>query len=50
MDFATVLGLGGGIILLVIAILLGGSAIAFIDIPSLLIVMGGTVTVTMISY
>ncbi len=50
MDLATVLGLGGGIILLLIAILLGGSAIAFINIPSLLIVMGGTVTVTMISY
>ena len=50
MDLATVLGLGGGIILLLIAIMLGGSAIAFFDIPSLLIVLGGTITVTMISY
>ena len=50
MDLATIFGLGGGITLLLIAILLGGSAIAFIDIPSLLIVLGGTVTVTMISY
>lgn len=50
MDFATILGLGGGMLLVMLAILLGGSAAAFIDIPSLLIVLGGTVTVTMISF
>lgn len=50
MDLATILGLGGGVILVMIAILLGGSAAAFIDIPSLLIVLGGTITVTMISF
>ena len=32
------------------AMLLGGSATAFIDIPSILIVVGGTFSVTMISY
>ncbi len=50
MDLATILGLGGGIILVMIAILLGGSAAAFFDVPSVLIVFGGTVSVTMISF
>ena len=50
MDFATIFGLTGGIVLVVAAILLGGSALAFIDIPSLLIVFGGTIAVTMISF
>lgn len=50
MDLATILGLGGGIMLVMIAILLGGSASAFIDIPSLIIVLGGTISVTMISF
>lgn len=50
MDIATILGLGGGIMLVIIAILLGGSASAFIDIPSLIIVLGGTISVTMISF
>jgi len=50
MDFATVIGLGGGAFLVLLAIIFGGSAMAFIDIPSLLIVLGGTVMVTMISF
>lgn len=50
MDLATVLGLAGGILLVLLAILLGGSGMAFIDIPSLIIVLGGTITVTMISF
>lgn len=50
MDIATILGLGGGVILLTIAIMLGGSGAAFFDFPSMLIVLGGTITVTMISF
>ncbi len=50
MDLATIFGLGGGIILVAAAILLGGSGAAFFDIPSMLIVLGGTFTVTMISF
>ena len=51
MDLATVIGLAGGIILVMIAILMGGSsAMAFVDVPSLLIVAGGTITVTMTSF
>jgi chemotaxis protein MotA len=50
MDIATLLGLVGGFALVVGAIFLGGSLGAFIDIPSVLIVVMGTFMVTMISY
>ncbi|MCP4354970.1 MAG: flagellar motor protein MotA [Proteobacteria bacterium] len=50
MDIATVLGLLGGFGLVVGAIFLGGSLGAFIDIPSVLIVVAGTLMVTTISY
>ncbi|MCK9993552.1 MAG: chemotaxis protein MotA [Alphaproteobacteria bacterium] len=50
MDLATILGLGGGVLLVLISVMLGGNAVAFLNLPSLLIVLGGTITVTMISY
>ncbi|HAK63829.1 MAG: motility protein A [Pseudomonadota bacterium] len=50
MDLATIFGLSGGIVLVIAAIVLGGSALAFLDIPSMLIVFGGTMAVTMISF
>lgn len=50
MDLATVFGLSGGMVLVISAIMLGGSALAFLDIPSMLIVFGGTIAVTMISF
>jgi len=50
MDIATILGLLGGFGLVVGAIFLGGSLGAFIDIPSVLIVVAGTLMVTTISY
>jgi len=49
-DSATVLGLGAGLALVAIAIFLGGSGSAFIDIPSILIVLGGTFAVTTIGF
>ena len=49
-DGATILGLGGALVLISIAIILGGSWGAFIDVPAMLIVLGGTVTVTTISF
>ncbi|MCA0200296.1 MAG: MotA/TolQ/ExbB proton channel family protein [Proteobacteria bacterium] len=49
-DGATVLGLAGGILLVVIAIGLGGSASAFFNIPGLLIVVGGTMAVTTVCF
>ncbi len=50
MDLATVFGLGGGMVLVLIAILMGGAPMAFIDAPSLIIVLGGTIAVTLISF
>ncbi len=49
-DGATIFGLGGAFILISIAIILGGSWGAFVDIPAMLIVLGGTSAVTTISF
>ncbi|MTI08566.1 motility protein A [Curvivirga aplysinae] len=45
-DLATILGIVGALGLVAAAIILGGSPGAFIDIPSILIVIGGTIGVT----
>ncbi|WP_420549375.1 motility protein A [Curvivirga sp.] len=45
-DLATILGIVGAMGLVAAAIILGGSPGAFIDIPSILIVIGGTIGVT----
>ena len=50
MDIATLLGLAVGFGLVVTAMVLGGSPSAFIDLPSILIVLGGTFGVTMASF
>ena len=50
MDIATFIGVVVSFILLVISILMGSSLKAFIDIPSVLIVVGGTICSTMINY
>lgn len=50
LDHATVLGLAAGVGLVVVALWLGGSPRAFVDVPSVLIVGGGTVGVTMICF
>ncbi|WP_242390484.1 motility protein A [Pararhodospirillum photometricum] len=47
---ATVLGIGGALALIVIALVLGGSPAAFVDLPSLLIVVLGTLAVTLASF
>lgn len=46
LDLATVLGLGGAAVLIAAALLLGGSAASFVDVPAVLIVIGGTILVT----
>jgi chemotaxis protein MotA len=46
LDAATVLGLASGFALVLVAMTLGGSARTFLDAPSLLIVVGGTLGVT----
>lgn len=49
-DVATVLGLGGGGMLIAIAIIMGGSPSSFFDLPSVLIVVGGTFSITTICF
>ena len=50
MDLATVIGLALGSILLLVSILLGGSIVLFINIPSVMIVFGGTLATLMIRF
>ncbi|HYC03570.1 MAG TPA: MotA/TolQ/ExbB proton channel family protein [Azospirillaceae bacterium] len=49
-DLATVLGLAGGLVLVAVALIAGGNVGAFYNVPSLLIVLGGTIAVTVISF
>jgi chemotaxis protein MotA len=50
MDLATIIGLVLGTALLFVAILLGGSLLLFINIPSVMIVAGGTFATVMIRF
>ena len=49
-DIATVVGLLGAIGVIVMAILLGGDLMGFVDIPSLTIVVGGTIFATLFRF
>src|SRR5690348_12781054 len=49
-DGATVFGLLGGLALVIAAIAIGGSMATFLNIPGLLIVLGGTLAVTTMSF
>ncbi|MGO1117880.1 motility protein A [Rhodovibrionaceae bacterium A322] len=50
LDYATMLGTFGGFALIIGAMIMGGSADSFVDLPALLIVFGGSFMVTCISY
>jgi chemotaxis protein MotA len=50
MDLATIIGLLSGSALILSAIILGGSAMIFLNVPGLLIVAGGTVAATFIKF
>tara|TARA_R110002072_G_scaffold727_14_gene5345 strand:+ start:599 stop:1444 length:846 start_codon:yes stop_codon:yes gene_type:complete len=50
LDYATLLGTLGGFGLIATAMIMGGSADSFIDLPALLIVFGGSFLVTCISF
>jgi chemotaxis protein MotA len=51
MDVATIIGLAAGFCAILISIIIGGASIAtFIDPPSLLIVIGGTIAATLITF
>ncbi len=50
MDLATVIGLIAGITLTLVSILMGGEISIFINIPSFVLVVGGTIASTLINY
>ena len=50
MDIATIIGLLGGTALILSAVILGGSALMFVNIAGLLIVAGGTLASTFIKF
>lgn len=50
MDIATLIGLVLGLICIALAVALGGSAMAYVNAPSMLIVVGGATAATMTAY
>jgi len=50
LDLATLIGLIGAFAVVLTSIMLGGSASTFINVPSLAVVLGGTVLVTMMKF
>lgn len=50
MSFSTLIGLFLGIVIVISAMAMGSSILIFINIPSLMIVAGGTIAATMIRY
>ena len=50
MDIATIIGLVGGSALVLSAVIIGGSALIFINIPGVLIVAGGTLATCFIKF
>ncbi len=50
MDISSIIGVVSGIAFVIGTILLGGSIMGFINIPSILIVVGGTISAVMIAY
>jgi chemotaxis protein MotA len=50
MDIATVIGLVGGFGLIITTILMGGNAGGFVDIPSVVVVLGGTFAATFVMF
>lgn len=50
MDLATLIGLLGALMVITASVLFGGSALTFVNVPSLLIVFGGTVMATLIKF
>jgi len=49
-DLSTLIGIVSGALLVLISILLGGSAAIFVHVPSMLMVFGGALAATLISY
>lgn len=50
MSFSTLIGLFAGITIVIIAMAMGSSVLLFVNVPSIMIVFGGTIAATMIRY
>lgn len=50
MDIATVIGLVSGTVLIIASIVVGGNLTTFINVPSFLVVIGGTIAVTFMRF
>ena len=50
MDKGTLIGIGAGLGLVIVSMLMGGGVTAFISIPSLMIVLGGTIAATLVNF
>lgn len=50
MDLGTIIGIIGGIAFMLMGMMLGGSPLIFVHIPSILIVLGGSASATLIAY
>ena len=50
MDLATLLGLTGALAAIFVSIFMGGSAAVFVDVPSMIIVLGGTFAITLMKF
>ena len=50
MDISSIIGVVSGMGFVLGTILLGGSIMMFVNIPSILVVMGGTIAATMVGY
>lgn len=50
MDIATIIGILSGTVVVLVAILIGGGAGIFFDVPSLMITVGGTIAATLINF
>jgi chemotaxis protein MotA len=50
MDLATIIGIFSAFGLVIVSIAMGGGLILFVNVPSLMIVVGGTIGATMINY
>lgn len=50
MDIGTLLGILAGLALILVSIMMGGSLMVFVDVPSMMIVGGGTIAAMFIAY
>ena len=50
MDLTTITGVAGALCVLLLAVFLGGDPGLFLDLPSLLLVLGGTAFVVMVNH